>query len=484
MTELTPARTRVAPSPTGDPHVGTAFMALFDKAWATKTGGAFVLRIEDTDQNRLVAGSEQQIHDTLAWLGLSPDEGPLEGGEFGPYRQSERLETYRPFVEQLIADGHAYHCWCSSERLAELRKEQDATKAARTGYDRLCLGKTREERAKLPGFTETPVVRMLVPDDTPLTFTDIIRGEVKAPFPDDQVILKADGFPTYHMAVVVDDHLMGITTVVRGEEWISSTPKHLLLYRWLGFSEPQYAHMPLLRNADRSKISKRRNPAARLMWFREQGYLPEAVRNFLQLLGYPPADDDSEVATFEDFVENFSWDKVNTTGPVFDVKKLDWLNGHYIRAIGADELTERIVAFHTERGDWDAAIDIDVLRRAVPLVSERMTLLGDALPKLGFLFTDRVEVEETARASLPGNAAEVLDAVIEVLETVPFDAASIQAGLREKLVDGLGIKPKFAFGPLRVGLTGAKVSPPLFESMEILGREETLKRLRALRETL
>lgn len=484
MTELTPARTRVAPSPTGDPHVGTAFMALFDKAWATKTGGAFVLRIEDTDQNRLVAGSEQQIHDTLAWLGLSPDEGPLEGGEFGPYRQSERLETYRPFVEQLIADGHAYHCWCSSERLAELRKEQDATKAARTGYDRLCLGKTREERAKLPGFTETPVVRMLVPDDTPLTFTDIIRGEVKAPFPDDQVILKADGFPTYHMAVVVDDHLMGITTVVRGEEWISSTPKHLLLYRWLGFSEPQYAHMPLLRNADRSKISKRRNPAARLMWFREQGYLPEAVRNFLQLLGYPPADDDSEVATFEDFVENFSWDKVNTTGPVFDVKKLDWLNGHYIRAIGADELTERIVAFHTERGDWYAAIDIDVLRRAVPLVSERMTLLGDALPKLGFLFTDRVEIEETARASLPGNAAEVLDAGIEVLETVPFDAASIQAGLREKLVDGLGIKPKFAFGPLRVGLTGAKVSPPLFESMEILGREETLKRLRALRETL
>lgn len=484
MTELTPARTRVAPSPTGDPHVGTAFMALFDKAWATKTGGAFVLRIEDTDQNRLVAGSEQQIHDTLAWLGLSPDEGPLEGGEFGPYRQSERLETYRPFVEQLIADGHAYHCWCSLERLAELRKEQDATKAARTGYDRLCLGKTREERAKLPGFTETPVVRMLVPDDAPLIFTDIIRGEVKAPFPDDQVILKADGFPTYHMAVVVDDHLMGITTVVRGEEWISSTPKHLLLYRWLGFPEPQYAHMPLLRNTDKSKISKRRNPAARLMWFREQGYLPEAVRNFLQLLGYPPADDDSEVATFEDFVENFSWDKVNTTGPVFDVKKLDWLNGHYIRALGADELTERIVAFHTERGDWDAAIDIDVLRRAVPLVSERMTLLGDALPKLGFLFTDRVEIEEAARASLPGNAAEVLDTGIRVLETVSFDAASIQAGLREKLVGGLGIKPKFAFGPLRVGLTGAKVSPPLFESMEILGREETLKRLRALRETL
>ena len=242
--------------------------------------------------------------------------------------------------------------------------------------------------------------------------------------------------------------------------------------------------MPLLRNTDKSKISKRRNPAARLMWFREQGYLPEAVRNFLQLLGYPPADDDSEVATFAEFVEHFSWDKVNTTGPVFDVKKLDWLNGHYIRSLGAGELTERIIAFHRERGDWDESIDADVLRQAVPLVSERMTLLGDALPKLGFLFADQVEIEDAARASLPENAAEVLDAGIEVLETVPFDAGSIQAALRARLVDGLGIKPKFAFGPLRVALTGGKVSPPLFESMEILGRDATLARLRSLRETL
>ncbi|MDO5084284.1 MAG: glutamate--tRNA ligase [Arachnia propionica] len=484
MTELQPARTRVAPSPTGDPHVGTAFMALFDKAWAARTGGAFVLRIEDTDQNRLVEGSEQQIHDSLTWLGLAPDEGPGIGGEHGPYRQSERLETYRPFVEQLIADGHAYHCWCSSERLAELRKEQEAAKSAKTGYDRLCLGKTREERAELPGFSETPVVRMLIPDDAPLTFTDIIRGEVRAPFPDDQVILKADGFPTYHLAVVVDDHLMGITTVVRGEEWISSTPKHLLLYRWLGFPEPQYAHMPLLRNTDRSKISKRRNPAARLMWFREQGYLPEAVRNFLQLLGYPPADDGAEVASFEEFVADFAWDKVATTGPVFDVKKLDWLNGHHIRSLSTEELADRIIAFHAERGDWDGSIDRDVLRQAVPLVSERMVLLGDALPKLQFLFTDEVEVADDARASLPDNAAEVLDAGIAVLETVPFDAESIQAGLRAKLVDDMGIKPKFAFGPLRVGLTGSKVSPPLFESMEILGREVTLARLKALRGTL
>jgi glutamyl/glutaminyl-tRNA synthetase len=193
--------------------------------------------------------------------------------------------------------GHAYYCWCTPERLAEVRKEQERSKASVTGYDRLCLGKTREERAQLPGFQETPVVRMLVPDDVPLVFDDLIRGSVAAPRPDDQVLLKTDGFPTYHMAVVVDDHLMGITHVVRGEEWISSTPKHLLLYGWLGWDAPAFAHMPLLRNTDRSKISKRKNPAARLLWFVEQGYLPEALRNFLQLLAYPPADDESEVST-------------------------------------------------------------------------------------------------------------------------------------------------------------------------------------------
>ncbi|MDO4718942.1 MAG: glutamate--tRNA ligase [Propionibacteriaceae bacterium] len=481
----TPARTRVAPSPTGDPHVGTAYMALFDLACARQSGGSFVLRIEDTDQNRLVEGSERQIYDCLDWLGLSPDEGPEQGGAYGPYRQSERLETYRPFVDQLIADGHAYYCWCSTERLKQLREEQAAAKASVTGYDRLCYGKTREERAALPGFNETPVVRMLIPDDAPLMFTDLVRGQVKAPRPDDQVILKADGFPTYHMAVVVDDHLMGITTVVRGEEWISSTPKHLLLYRWLGLPEPQFAHMPLLRNTDKSKISKRKNPAARLMWFREQGYLPEALLNFLQLLAYPPVNDETEVASFDEFVASFDWAKVNTTGPIFDLKKLDWLNGHYIRTLSVDELCERIVAFHTERGDWDDTLDLDVFKQALPLVQERMVLLGDALPKLAFLFASEIEIDEAAAASLPDNAAEITDASLAVLERLePFDAETIQAALRARLVDELGIKPKFAFGPLRIALTGQKVSPPLFESMEILGHDETLRRIRAFRATL
>ncbi|MDR1355978.1 MAG: glutamate--tRNA ligase, partial [Propionibacteriaceae bacterium] len=279
---LLPQRTRVAPSPTGDPHVGTAYQALFDVAWAAQTGGQFILRIEDTDQNRLVAGSEQQIYQSLRWLGLSPDESPEVGGAYQPYRQSERLDTYRPYAEQLVAAGHAYYCWCSPERLAALRSEQEASKTPETGYDRLCyhlllehgIAKARDARAQLPGFSEVPVIRMLIPDAAPLEFTDLIRGYVNSPRPDDQVILKADGFPTYHLAVVVDDHLMNITTVVRGEEWISSTPKHLLLYNWLGWEPPAFAHMPLLRNADHSKISKRKNPAARLLWFREQGYLP------------------------------------------------------------------------------------------------------------------------------------------------------------------------------------------------------------------
>ena len=480
-----PARLRVAPSPTGDPHVGTAYMSLFNLAYARATGGAFVLRIEDTDRARYVASSEQQIYDTLHWLGLDWSEGPDIGGPYAPYRQSERLDTYRPFVDQLVEAGHAYYCWCSTERLAELRAEQQASKAAVTGYDRLCYGRTREERAQLPGFSETPVVRMLVPDDVELTFTDVIRGEVSAPRPDDQVILKADGFPTYHLAVVVDDHLMGITHVVRGEEWISSTPKHLLLYRWLGWAEPAFAHMPLLRNTDKSKISKRKNPAARLTWFLEQGYLPEALRNFLQLLAYPPVVEGEDVASFEEFVAAFDWAKVNTTGPIFDLAKLNALNGHYIRALSADELADRVVGFAVREGQWTqpSTADVDLLRRAVPLVQERLVLLGEAVPKLAYLFTadDDLVIDPDALAKAGPDAAQVVAAATDALTGLgEWNHEAIQAALREALVDGLGIKPKFAFGPVRLAVTGSNVSPPLFESMELLGRESSLVRMAKL----
>ena len=479
-------RLRVAPSPTGDPHVGTAYMALFNLAYARKTGGAFILRIEDTDRARYVAESEQQIFDTLGWLGLNWDEGPDIGGQYGPYRQSERLDTYRPFVEQLIDAGHAYYCWCSTERLAQMRKEQEAAKQANTGYDRLCLGKTVSERSELPGFSEKPVVRMLIPRDVELSFQDVVRGEVKTPPIDDQVILKADGFPTYHLGVVVDDHLMGITHVIRGEEWISSTPKHLLLYKWLGWEPPTYAHMPLLRNPDRSKISKRKNPAARLMWFRENGYLPEALLNFLQLMGYSPKPDESEVASFAEFSADFDWAKVNTVGPIFDVKKLDWLNGHYIRALSDDDLAQRIEQQLRFKQLWDddtPAHTLTVLRQATPIIKERLTTLDEALPKINFLLVDddQLQIEAEARAQLRDDTPEILQAASNALaELAEWNTENIHQELQRVLVIDLGLKPKFAFTPIRVAISGQRVSPPLFESMEILGKQSCLTRITAL----
>ena len=500
----TTPRLRVAPSPTGDPHVGTAYMSLFNLAFARQQGGRFVLRIEDTDRARFREDSEQQVFDTLHWLGLQWDEGPDVGGPFAPYRQSERLGTYQPYVDRLLQEGRAYHCWCSTERLAAMRDKQQKLKQP-TGYDRLCHGKTREERAALPGFTETPVVRMLIPDDVELHFEDLIRGRVSAPRPDDQVILKADGFPTYHLAVVVDDHEMGITHVVRGEEWISSTPKHILLYRWFGLEPPKWAHMPLLRNTDKSKISKRKNPAARLTWFREQGYLPEALVNFLALLAYPPKTgpdgEDVEVFTFEEFSKDFDWRKVNPVGPIFDLRKLEWLNGVYIRQLDTDELASRLLPYleKDEVLSGNPSLgELARLKRVTELIQTRMALLSEAsaLVRPFYLADDEIEVADDARAQLKDDAAQVLDAATRALGDIDdhprgllgsesgWTAPVIEAALRSAIVDGMGIKPKFAFGPLRTAVSGQRVSPPLFESMEILGKTSTLARLHRLRDEL
>jgi glutamyl-tRNA synthetase len=506
MTEkpTTAPRLRVAPSPTGDPHVGTAYMSLFNLAFARQQGGSFVLRIEDTDRARFREDSEQQVFETLHWLGLQWDEGPDVGGPYAPYRQSERLETYRPYVERLLADGRAYHCWCSTERLAQMRDMQQKLKQP-TGYDRLCHGKTREERAELPGFNETPVVRMFIPDDVELTFDDLIRGRVSAPRPDDQVILKGDGFPTYHLAVVVDDHEMGITHVVRGEEWISSTPKHIQLYKDLGLEPPAFAHMPLLRNTDKSKISKRKNPAARLTWFKEQGYLPEALVNFLALLAYPPKEgadgEDVEVFTFEDFSQDFDWKKVNPVGPIFDLKKLDWLNGVYVRGLEVGELASRLLPFLEADGvlgDAPSLGQLARLRKVTELIQTRMVLLTEAsaLVRPFFVGDDEIEIAEDARAQLKDDSGAVLAAAIKALEDVDdsrsgvlgsdsgWTAPVIEAALRSAIVEEMGIKPKFAFGPLRTAVSGQRISPPLFESMEILGKTSTVARLHRLHDEL
>ncbi len=357
------------------------------------------------------------------------------------------------------------------------------------GYDRLCLGKTREERELLPGFSPNPVVRMLIPADVETHFQDLIRGEVNAPHPDDQVILKADGFPTYHLAVVVDDHEMGITHVVRGEEWISSTPKHLLLYRWLGLPAPQFAHMPLLRNEDRSKISKRKNPAARLTWFREQGYLPEALVNFLGLMGYSMPDE-REVFTFAEMSAEFAWSRVNVVGPIFNLDKLNWLNGHYIRALSVDDLADRIVDQLTRSGTLSVEPterEREIVRAATPLVQERMQVLAEAPDLLGFLLVpdEYLVITDDARKALSADAGATLaaaeDALLGVREWVTVE---IEAALRVALVDGLGLKPRLAFTPLRVAVTGRRISPPLFESMELLGQASTVARVAALRTEL
>ena len=497
-------RLRVAPSPTGDPHVGTAYMSLFNLAFARQQGGRFVLRIEDTDRARFREDSEQQVFDTLHWLGLTWDEGPDVGGPYAPYRQSERLGTYRPYVDRLLEQGDAYLCYCTPARLQEMRERQQRLKQP-TGYDRLCHGKSREERARLDGFSDTPVVRMLVPEDVELRFTDLIRGEVNAPHPDDQVILKADGFPTYHLAVVVDDHEMGITHVVRGEEWISSTPKHLVLYRMLGLTPPVFAHMPLLRNEDKSKISKRKNPAARLTWFQEEGYLPEALVNFLALLAYPPMTEadgsDREVFTFGEFSDRFDWSKVNPVGPIFDMKKLQWLNGVYIRELELGDFTARLLPFLEDGGVLSGAPSLGELGRlkdVAALIQTRIGTLAESVPLVApfFVADDELVVGDDARSGLADNAGEVLDAALGALDPIDdtgkgvlgsesdWNAAGIESTLREAIVDGMGIKARFAFGPLRAAVSGARISPPLFESMEILGKHSTLQRLQRLRDSL
>jgi glutamyl-tRNA synthetase len=463
-----------------------------------------LLRIEDTDRARLQEDSERQIFDTLHWLGLTWDEGPDIGGPCAPYRQSERLATYRPFVERLLKAGHAYHCWCSAERLTAMREDQQRRKVP-TGYDRLCLGKTRQEREALPGFSETPVVRMRIPDDVETSFEDLIAGRIDAPVPDDQVILKADGFPTYHLAVVVDDHLMGITHVVRGQEWISSTPKHLLLYRWLGIDPPAFAHMPLLRDERKAKISKRKSPWARLTWFREQGYLPEALVNFLALQGYPPIVQEDgterEVFTFEEFAERFQWSKVNPAGSIFNLDKLDWLNGVWIRELPVGEFASRLLPFLEADGILSgnpSLGELARLRSIAALIQTRMVKLTEASALVApfFMGDDVIAIADDARAQLDAQSPAVLDAAMQALGDIDdhqrgvlgsesdWAAARIETALRAAIVEGLGVKPKVAFGPLRTAVSGQRISPPLFESMEILGKTSTLARLQALRDTL
>ncbi len=475
-------RLRVAPSPTGDPHVGTAYMSLFNRAFAHHRGGKFILRIEDTDQTRYNETSVQEIISSLEWLGLTPDEGPGLGGDYGPYVQTERRELYVKYARQLISEEHAYRCFCTRERLDAMRAEQAARKEP-PRYDRLCYRLSPEEIARNRAEGKPYVVRMLIPDSGTTTFNDLIRGEISFEnhLIDDQIILKSDGLPTYHLAVVVDDHHMEISHVVRAEEWISSTPKHVILYNALGWELPLFAHFPLLRNSDRSKISKRKNNTS-LKWYREQGFLPEAMLNFLALMGWsmPRAnegEEGAEIFSYEDVEREFTFERVTTGGPIFDLVKLTSINGKHIRMLPDDELFSRLLPY------LPPDVDMERARLVLPVIKDRLTRLGEFMELTGYLFGPPPDYEATAlvyRKGTPETAKEALTGIKSALEALaePWTHEPWEAAMRA-LAEQKGVKAGDLFMILRVAITGSNVSPPLFESLQILGKEESLKRVEA-----
>ncbi len=468
-----PVRVRIAPSPTGDPHVGTAYIALFNYAFARQQGGAFILRIEDTDQTRSRADSERQILTALSWLGLSWDEGPDVGGPHAPYHQSKRLDIYAQHTRLLVEAGRAYACFCTPERLAELRKAQVADKVT-PGYDRRCRSLDPAEAARRVAAGEVHTIRLAVPTEGSIRFTDRLRGPVEIGVAqiDDQVLLKSDGFPTYHLANVVDDHLMEITHVIRAEEWISSTPKHVLLYDAFGWQAPEWIHMPLLRNQDKSKISKRKNPVS-INFYRDAGILPNALLNFLGIMGWSFGGD-REKFTLEEMVEVFSWDKVSLGGPVFNLEKLRWLNERYIHELDYDQLADRLL-------DW--RMGKEYLVRLLPLVRERIKQLADFVPATDFFFSLDVDLGPVAgELAVPEvSGKELGKALLELVEGFEQLPEYVAAGLEREsraLSDARGWKTKHLFMVLRLAVTGRKASPPLFETMEVLGKEICRHRLR------
>jgi glutamyl-tRNA synthetase len=476
-----PVRTRFAPSPTGLLHAGSIHTAMFDYLLARHTGGTFILRIEDTDVERKVEGAAENQMEALKWLGLDWDEGPDIGGPYAPYYQSQRLPLYKEAAEKLVAQGNAYYCYCSPERLENMRKDQVTLKGA-LGYDRACRNLTKEQCAAKEAEGIKPVVRFKVPDEGQTMFHDLIYGDVvfENKTIDDFIMLKSDGYPTYHLASVVDDTAMKITHIIRGEEWISSTPRHLLMYRALGYNPPQYVHMSLIVGADRAKLSKRRG-AISILEYRDKGYLSEALFNFLVLMGWS-LDDKTEIMTRQQMIDNFSLERMGKTAAAFNQEKLDWMNGVYIRGLPVEDLTNRVLPFLEKDlpPEVKRPLDIKYVRQIVPLIRERINTLKDAAAYADFFFVDKLEYEasmlvgkkmtaETALAALKG-AEEKLSSV----ESFDHD---LLEGILRRLADDLCIKTGQLFNPLRVAFTAHDAAPPLFETMAVLGKERCLKRI-------
>ena len=472
-------RTRIAPSPTGDPHVGTAYVALVCYSYARKHGGEFILRIEDTDQVRSTAESERAILDALHWCGLTWDEGPDVGGPHGPYRQSERSAIYRDYVDKLLAAGHAFKCFCTPERLEDMRVAQRAA-GQPSRYDGLCLTYSPEEIARREAAGESYVVRMKVPNEGVCVVEDMRRGSIEFEWKsvDMQVLMKSDGLPTYHLANVVDDHLMQITHVFRGEEWVSSAPKHLLLYSYFGWEPPKLTHLPLLRNPDKSKLSKRKNPTG-ILFYKRMGYLPEALLNFLGLLVNAPHEGEDELMDLAHLVQRFEPEHIPIGGPVFDVAKLDWLNGRYIRErLDPSSFAQRVEA-------W--AMTPQRLLRIAELAQPRVERLSDVGLLLAFLFAGRlpVKAEDLRSGKLDEmQTRKAFALALSGLDALPVWNVSGIEDVLKRIADALAKKPREVARPFYVAITGSPTSIPLYDSMELLGREIVRERLRNALELL
>ena len=466
-------RTRIAPSPTGDPHLGTAYIALFNLCFARKFEGEFVLRIEDTDQVRSTSGSEKIILESLKWLGLSWSEGPDIGGEYGPYRQSERLDIYQKYAKQLVEEGHAFYCFATPEELSIMRSEQ-ISRSESTRYDGRGLKLSSEDIQRKIDSGEPYVIRMKIPEEGDCEFQDMLRGKILIPWSqvDMQILLKMDGMPTYHLANVVDDHLMKITHVIRGEEWINSTPKHTLLYKYFNWDMPEFCHLPLLRNPNKSKLSKRKNPTS-INFYKDMGYLPEALLNYLGRMGWFMPNQE-EKFTLSEMFENFDISQIHLGGPTFDIEKLDWLNGCWIR----ENLND--FEFADRASKW--ALNSSNLSKMLPLVKDRVEKFSDIVPMLNFMFSGihDLDKENFQHKKLDNQSiCQILQYSSWCLdEIIDWNRDNLYQELN-KISVSLDLKLKDFLFPLFIAMTGAASGPPLFDTMALLGPDMVRARIRS-----
>ena len=476
-------KVRFAPSPTGDLHVGNIRTALFDWAYARHTGGTFLFRIEDTDTTRVTDEYIQAAIDTLKWLGLNWDEGPEVGGENGPYLQSQRLDIYAEWAQKFLDQKDAYHCYCTPAELEATREAQRAANVA-PGYDGKCRDLSAEQIAAYKAEGREAVVRMRMPDGS-TTFVDEIRGEVSFDhkFVPDFVLVRADGSPLYTLAVAVDDVLMKVTHVLRGEDLLSSTPRQIRVYQAMGVKPedyPVFAHLPFVMGQDNTKLSKR-NGEVSIAWYREQGYLPEAICNYLALLGWSPGDDRENI-TMKELCELFTVEKVHSSPARFDMKKLEAINGDKIRALTLDEFLKWSLPFLTKAGVITGTdSEIALVKAALPIIQERIVKLNEVPQMLKFLFAKEFAVEADSVSKITDDVSkDVLKRSLKELEPLTtWNHDGIEAALRACLIEEMGLKPRIAFGSVRIATTGSTISPPLFESMELLGKEASLARIAA-----